>query len=83
MEVINKDIQVVRKKTEMDKKIIRYLDTHLSERVAIEYEIRKQELHEAIMGAIKKAVQADTIQINTVTDFCILAELDLMLMEKL
>lgn len=66
-------------KVDMDRKIIDYLDTHIETRVAIEYEIRKQELHEAIMGAIDKAVKEDAIQINTVEDFLTLVELDLLL----
>lgn len=74
-------LQKVTEKIEMDKRIIAYLDTHLSQRVAIEYEIRKQELHRAIMEAVEKAVGENKIQINTVEDFCILAELDLMLMQ--
>lgn len=66
-------------KVDMDRKIIDYLDTHIETRVAIEYEIRKQELHEAIVGAIEKAVKEDAIQINTVEDFLTLVELDLLL----
>lgn len=75
-DMLNAEAQL---KVDMDRKIIDYLDTHIETRVAIEYEIRKQELHEAIMGAIDKAVKEDAIQINTVEDFLTLVELDLLL----
>lgn len=77
-DMLNAEVQL---KVDMDRKIIDYLDTHIETRVAIEYEIRKQELHEAIMGAIEKAVKEDAIQITTVEDFCTLVELDLLLLQ--
>lgn len=77
-EVLQKQVQA---KVDMDRKIIDYLTTHTETRVAIEYEIRKNELHEAIMGAIEKAVKEDAIQINTVEDFVSLVELDLLLLQ--
>lgn len=77
-EVLQKQAQA---KADMDKKIIDYLTIHTETRVAIEYEIRKKELHEAIMGAIEKAVKEDAIQINTVEDFASLVELDLLLLQ--
>lgn len=77
-EVLQKQVQA---KTDMDRKIIDYLDTHTETRVAIEYEIRKKELHGAIVGAIEKAVKEDAIQINTVEDFVSLVELDLLLLQ--
>lgn len=77
-EVLQKQVQA---KVEMDRKILDYLDTHMETRVAIEYEIRKKELHEAIVGVIEKAVKEDTLQVNTVEDFVALAELDLLLLQ--
>lgn len=77
-DMLNADAQL---KVDMDRKIIDYLDTHIETRVAIEYEIRKKELHEAIVGAIEKAVKEDAIQVNTVEDFLTLVELDLLLLQ--
>ena len=77
-DILNAEAQL---KVDMDRKIIDYLDTHIETRVAIEYEIRKRELHEAIVGAIEKAVKEDAIQVNTVEDFLTLVELDLLLLQ--
>ncbi len=48
-------LQIAKNKVDMDRKIIEYLDTHITERVALERKVRATEFHKAVLILIDKA----------------------------
>ena len=52
----------------------------LAFRVEIRYRILRDEIHDKLMDLITEAIENDRIQINSIEDFVILAELDLLLL---
>jgi hypothetical protein len=62
-----------------DTKLLEYIHKHPEIAVELEYRIRKEELHNAIMKEVQRAFDDGDITIKNIEDFCTLVELDLFL----
>ena len=51
----NENMDKIREKLDMDRKIIAYLDSHITDRVNIEYKVRALEFHRAVLTLIERA----------------------------
>ena len=50
--------------------------------VELEYRIRKEKLHNAIMAEIQRAYNAGVLEVKNIEDFCTLVKLDLFLLDE-
>ena len=51
----NKSMEQIRAKLDMDRKIIEYLDNHITERVNLEFKVTVLEFHRAVLTLIERA----------------------------
>ena len=75
-------LKEVQDKLETDREIIEYLDKHEDIRVELIYKMRKEELHNALMAEVERAIKSGDVQINSIEDFDTAVRLDLLLMEE-
>jgi predicted site-specific integrase-resolvase len=77
----NKDniLKEVREKLETDREIIEYLDKHPNERVNLIYQMKRDELHKALMAEVERAVKSGDVEINSIEDLVTAVRLDLLL----
>lgn len=61
----NFDRDMIKEKRDMDKKIIEYLDTHITDRVALESKVRALEFHRAVLDLIDRAKEDGIFDVST------------------
>ena len=59
----------------------KYLRQHPETAVELEYRIRKEKLHNAIMAEVQRAYKAGVLEVKNIEDFCTLVKLDLFLLD--
>ena len=78
----NVNMEQIRAKLDMDRKIIEYLDSHITERVDLEYRVTVLEFHKAVLTLIERAkedgVFGDIPSTLTAEDIFTLFELGLL-----
>ena len=69
--------------SDLELEYLKYLRQHPDPETAaeLEYRIRKEKLHNAIMAEVQRAYNAGELEVKNVEDFCTLVKLDLFLLD--
>lgn len=68
--------------SDLNLEILKYLHKHPEVAVELEYRMRKEELHNAIMAEVQRAFTERDIKIENIEDLCTVIELDLWLSQE-
>ena len=77
----NKDLDMIKEKLDMDRKIIDYLDSHIIDRIALEHKVRAIEFHRAVLELIDRAKEDGIFDVSptlTAEEIFILLELGVL-----
>ena len=76
MDITLKEVQ---DKLKTDQELIKYLNKHKDIRAELVYEMRKEELHRALMAEVERAVTSGDVEIKSIEDLLAVVTLDLLL----